>query len=430
MTAFAGRRRRSTQIALGASAAALLFIAGLVIVGARALWTSTDGSEVDVGPPEMVFPDTPTLLLIGVDETGAPASLSVVVGRPDGAGANVVVAPVSVDASIGEGEARLPIAVTAAESGLDALASEVSIALGVSFDAVELADPSRMAELLAPVGAVEVTLPADVTDSSGEVVAEAGTAEMDAAGMAAVLTARDPSVPAAQQSAATAAVWEGLGSATGGETGARATDAPTTDAPSTDAPSTDATTPATVTADALLAQAVEGPIGTWALRTRAVDAGDNPEALDVVIPDRVETALVFGQIAPGHASAANPSASFRVVAAFTEEQLGDRGWTNADVAYQAISQILYLRGNVLSVDTTASGAPEETRVEIMQPGLNVDGMDELFGAIEHLDVEQRIVGIDAVLVLGEGYLDFLDDVVDRGLVTVGSAAVDTTGDGN
>ena len=44
-----------------------------------------------VTPPHVV---AGTTLLVGVDETGQPASLSVLVGRPDGMGANVVVAPV------------------------------------------------------------------------------------------------------------------------------------------------------------------------------------------------------------------------------------------------------------------------------------------------------------------------------------------------
>ena len=96
------------------------------------------------------------------------------------------------------------------------------------------------------------------------------------------------------------------------------------------------------------------------------------------------------------------------------------------MAYQAISQVLFLRGNVLSVDTAPAGAPVDTRIEIMQPGLSVGGMDQLFGSIERVDAEQRIVGVDAQLVLGEGYLDVLDDAVDRGLASVGSASVETT----
>ncbi|MFV0307369.1 MAG: hypothetical protein ACK5OX_06470 [Desertimonas sp.] len=413
MTALPRVRRRSTWIVLGASVVALAAIVGLVAAGAQALWTSTDGSKVDVGPPELTFPATPTVLLVGVDDTGQPASLSVLVARPDGRGANVVIAPVSIDASLGEGTERMPVAVTATRDGLDALALEVSIALGVSFDAVELADRARLTELLAPFGVATVTVPFDVTDSSGELVAAAGTAELDAAAMAAVLTARDRSIPAAEQTLAAVAVWEGIAADARGD--------------STAAP---VAADVAVTVASTLEAAAAGPIGTWAIRSRPVDARSNPEALDVVIPDRVESALVFGQIAPGHVSAANPSASFRLIAAYTDEQLGERGWTNADVAYQAISQVLYLRGNVLSVDTTIDEAPEVTRVEIMQPGLNVDGMDVLFGTIEHVDVDERIVGIDAVLVLGEGYLEFLDAVVDRGLVTVGSSTVDTAGDGN
>lgn len=410
MTAFPDRRRRSTTIAASAAVLALVATAVLTVVGARVLWTSTSGSEVDAGAPELTFPETPTVLLVGLDHRGRPASLSVLVARPDRLGGSVVVAPVSIDASAGEGDERLPIAETAARSGPEAIGPEASIALGLSFHAVELADAERMRSLLAPFGDVEVTLPADVTGADGEVVARSGTRRLDAAGLAAVLTARDPSVPAATAAASTAAVWEGIAAAIGDGAGPEPARA------------------GAASAESALAMLRAGTTATWLLRTRAVDPADNPDRLDVVILDRVEAALVFGEIAPGRTTASNPSASFRVVAAFTPEQMGDRNWSNADVAYQAISQVLFLRGNVLSVDTTPEGAPGVTRIEVMQPGLNVASMDELFGTIERADAERRIVGVDAELVLGEGYLEFLDEAVDRGLVTVGTATVDAAGD--
>ena len=200
-------------MALSAAVIALVVTAVLAVIGGRALWTSTSGDRVEAGPPELTFPDTPTALLVGVDAEGRPASLSILVTRPGGDGGNVVVAPVSIDASGGDGEERLPVAETAALSGLELIESETSIALGVGFDIVELADEARMAELLAPLGPIEVDLPADVTDADGEVVAAAGVAPLEPDELAAVLTARDPSTPAATQAVAAAAVWDGIAAA-------------------------------------------------------------------------------------------------------------------------------------------------------------------------------------------------------------------------
>lgn len=412
MTAFAARRRRSLRVASGAAIAAIVATGLLTFVGARTLWTSTGGSTVDAGPSELDFPRTPTALIAGLDGGGALASLAVVVDRPDGAGGSVVVAPVSIDASVGQGDERLPVAETASLSGIETVESEASIALGLSFDVVEMADAARLTELLGPFGLVEVTLPIDVTDAEGEVVVEAGTAEMDAAAMAAVLTARDPSVPAADQAPAAAAVWDGI------------------IATLSDGSGSSARPDATVSAESVLAGLSAGPSASWALRTVPVEPDRNPREVDVAVVDRIEASLVFAQIAPGQVSAVNPSASFRIVAAFTPEQLGDRGWTNGDIAFQAIAQVLFLRGNILSVDTSPQGAPETTQVQIMQPGLSVDAMDEVFGDVETGSAEQRIVGVDAELVLGETYLAYLDEAVDRGLVTVGAIAVDPAGDGD
>jgi len=415
LTARPGRRRRSTLLGGLAATGALVLTAVLTVVGAQALWTSTGGRAASEAPPELSFPVTPALLLGGVDPGGALASLAVVVLRPDGRGGSIVTAPVTIDASSGEGDERLPVAETAALSGLEAVEAEAGIALGLSFDSVELADAARLTALLVPFGDVAVDLPADVTDAAGEVVAAAGSHTLDAAALAAVLTARNPAQPGAEAAAATAAVWEAIAAAItaqgdeGDEGDEGAAGAAESGSP-----------------EAILAGLGAGPVATWALSSTNLAPERNPRDVDVAVLDRTEVALVFGQIAPAKVSASNPSASFRLVAAFTPAQLGDRGWTAAEVAYQATSQVLFLRGNVLSVDTTPGEAPATTGIEIMQTGLNTDGMPALFGELDVSETDQRIVGVDAVLTLGETYLRFLDEAVDEGLVTVGAGPVDET----
>jgi hypothetical protein len=398
-----GRRRRTTTVAAVAAVGGLLLTGGLTYAGARTLWNSTEGSDAGSGATELFFPDTPTALLAGLDEDGALASLSVVVVQPDGAGATVVPIPVSADATAGEGEERLPIAETVALQGTDAVAREVEITLGLSLDAVEVADADRLAELLAPVGEVDVELPADVTDANGDVVAEAGAGRFDASELAGILTARDPDQPAAEQFGAAAAVWDGVSAAVG--------DGVTEPPAEQDGAAADGI-------DATMTAAMAGPLRSWTVRWRPIEPERNPRRVDNVLLDRPELAVLFGQIAPGRVSAPNPSIAVRLVVPFSDEQLGDRGWTNADVAYRAASQVLFLRGNVISVDTTADEAPATTRVEVIQPGISTAGAEAVFGELDVVEADERIVGVDAVLHLGETYLEFLDaaDAAEDGTV--------------
>lgn len=394
MTVGPRRRRRTTLLAGTAAIGGLLLTGGLTYAGARALWNSTEGSDAGTGVAELFFPETPTALLAGVDDDGALASLAVIVVQPDGAGGSVIPLPVSADATAGEGDERLPIAETVAVQGIESLAREVEITVGVSLDSVEVAAADRVAELLEPLGEVEVNLADDVTDADGDVVVEAGAVTLAADDLARVLTARDPAVPAAEQFRAAAAVWAGAANVVDeGASGA--------------APQRGVT--ASDSVGAALAAATAGELSTWAVRSRPIEPERNPRQADVALLDRPELAMIFGQLAPGKVSAPNPSISVRLIAGFSGDQLAERGWTNAEIAYRAVSQILFLRGNVISVDTTTDTAPPTTRVDVSQPGINTSGAEQVFGALDVGPGDTRIVGVDAVITLGVSYLDFLDE---------------------
>jgi hypothetical protein len=408
VTALPGRRRRSTFIAAGIAVAGIAAAAGLGTLGAVTLYNSTEGAEASSGVPELVFPATPTGLLAAVDDDGALASMAVLVVQPTGQGGSIVTVPISADASAGNGADRLPIAETMSLDGAAALGPEAEILLGLTLDDVEVVDAARLTALLAPVGPIDVDLPIDVTDASGDVVAEAGQQTLDAAAAAAILTARDPSIPGAQQYRAASAVWAAIAAAVGadGEPDASATTA----VPAT----TVAAAPAPGTIDGLLAQVLAGPAGHRDLRVEPVAADTNPRGVDVVLLDPAELALVFGQIAPGKVAAPNSALSVRLISAFTDEQLAPSGLTNADVAYEATRQILAVGGNVLSVDTGAADDDppgEHTVIEVADETLvaGTEGADELFGPVDVSVGDTRIVGVDAVIRLGTDYLPLLAD---------------------
>jgi LytR_cpsA_psr family len=401
-------------MAAGAVIVATAAAVGIAVVGGLTLYHSTEGADASDDRPERTFPDTPTGLIAAVDDEGRLASLAVVVVQPSGTGGSIVTVPVSADASSGDGRDRLPVAETAELSGNDAVRREVEILLGLTIDSFEVVDRAQLTETLRAVGEVDVDLPEDVTDSDGHRVAEAGTQTLDPAAAAAVLVARDPSVTAAEQYPAATAVWAGVAAAVGDGiqmedlTDANDVEGVTRSANSSSSGSGVAGTSPEGIAD-VLAEAMSGPLASRGLESSPVPEARNPRDVDVVVLDRAELALVFGQVAPGKVAAPNPALTFRVESPFSEADLEGRDLTNDELAYRAISQLLFVRGNVLSVDTTPGEVPATTTIEVADESLvsGVESTDSFLGEIDVRVAEVRIVGVDAVIRLGTSYLEFL-----------------------
>ncbi len=396
MTALAERRRRSTVVAAGAIVVTVAAAVGIGVVGGVTLYHSTEGADASDDRPELVFPNTPTGLVAAVDDDGRLASLAAVVVKPSGAGGSVITVPVSADASGGDGTERLPLAETADLAGADSVQREAEILLGLTIESFEVVDEARLEELLRPVGDIEVDLPADVTDAAGRVVAESGAQTLDPAAAAAVLVARDPSVPALEQYPAAAAVWEAVAEAVGD--GLDVADS----GPDPTSESEDDITQ-------VLTAALAGPLASRSLMSNSVPAARNPRDVDVVLLDRAELALVFGQVAPGKVAAPNPALTFRVESPFTD--VDGTELTNDDIAYRAISQLLFVRGNVQSVDTASGDVPAVTTIDVADESLvaGVEDTDTFLGDVDVRVAEERIAGVDAVVRLGTSYLDFLVD---------------------
>jgi hypothetical protein len=408
VTALRRRRRRSTILATSAIILTIAAVVGIAIVGGLTLYHSTDGVDASDDRPERTFPDTPTGLIAAVDDEGRLASLAVVVVQPSGAGGSIVTVPVSADASSGDGRERLPVAETAQLSGNDSVRREVEILLGLTIDSFVVADRAQLEELLGEVGDIEVDLPVDVTDSAGQRVADAGEQSLDPATAAAVLVARDPSTPAAEQYPAATAVWAGVAAAVGDGIDAGGVEGFMAAPSTTGAPISTATGEGI---DVVLSQALSGPLGTRGLESSPISGNKNPRDADVVVLDRAEVAFVFGQIAPGNVAAPNPALTFRVESPFDEADLEDSGLTNDELAYRAVSRLLFVRGNVLSVDTTPGDVPAKTTIEVADESLvaGVRNTRHYLGPIDVRVAETRIVGVDAVIRLGASYVDFVRD---------------------
>jgi hypothetical protein len=397
VTALPGRRRRATLVVGLATVAVLVIAAALTVLGAVTLYNSTEGANPSPDEPDLTFPDTPTGAIVAVDEGGRLASIAVLVVQPAERGGSIVAVPVSADASGGAGADRLPLDETVALQGQEVLARELEVTLRLRLDEVDVVDAERLAAMLEPVGDLEVDLPTDVTDASGDTVADAGAATIDAAQAAAILTARDPDVPAIRQYRAAAAVWSAVAAAVGDGLGAD------------DATADGGTVPAVGDIDELLTRLLGGPVGYRSLRATTPDTADNPRGVDVVTLDATELILVFGQIAPAAVAAPSAGLTFRVVSSFSDEQLAPTGRTNTDIAYSAISSLQFVGANVLSVSTTGDPPGDRSVIEVSDQTLvpAADGADILFGALDVTVGDRPIAGVDAVLILGTSYLDLL-----------------------
>jgi hypothetical protein len=221
-----------------------------------------------------------------------------------------------------------------------------------------------------------------------------------------VLVARDPSLPAAEQYPAATAVWAGVGAAVGDGIDAGVVEGFMA-APATTPPLPSAQNGPGI-AD-VLAQALSGPLGTRGLESSPISSARNPRDTDVVVLYRAELALVFGQIAPGKVAAPNPALTFRVESPFTEADLDGTELTNDDVAYRAISQLLFVRGNVQSVDTAPGDVPAVTTIEVADESLleGTESTETFLGDVDVSVADTTIVGVDAVVRLGASYFEFL-----------------------
>ena len=229
---------------------------------------------------------------------------------------------------------------------------------------------------------------------------------MDPATAAAVLVARDPARPAVEQYPAASAVWAAVAEEVG--EGIDAAELVGNTSPSGPEPRSGAPGSTDGVADVML-QALSGPVATRALSSGPVPESRNQRDVDVVLLDRAELALVFGQIAPGKVAAPNPALTFRVESPFTGADLEGSDLTNDAVAYRAISQLLFVRGNVQSVDTEPRDVPAVTTIEVADESLlaGVESTETFLGDIDVRVAEARIVGVDAVVRLGASYVELL-----------------------
>jgi hypothetical protein len=403
MTTSAARRRRSTLIGLGVTVLVVALAAGITAVGAATLVNSREGRDASADAlPELELPFTPTALLAVVDDAGRLTSLAALVLSPGAIGGSIVSIAAIADSSNGLGDDRFPLAETLELQGPEAFRQQVEAMTAISFDVVEIADAARFAELVGPVGDLDVSMPVDVVDddADGDVLLAEGDHTLTPEESAGVVTAFTASQSDRFLEPARDAIWSAVAAGVGAGVGS---------APGVDAGEA---APVPASTDAFVDQLFAGQVGWRGLSYDLPDAAQNPRNVDVLVPDRAEMLLVFGQIAPARVGAPNPSHSFRIESAFTDDDLASLGMTAADLAYDAIKRILFVQGNVVSVVSAEGDPPTVSQALVADPTLIPiveDLYSQLFGELEVVQADYRIEGIDVVLVLGQSYVEFLEE---------------------
>ena len=445
MTAMAQRRARRTITAATVALGLVIVAAVLLTVGIVTLSNSQEGEAVGVDTrPIETFPATPNALLAVTDDDGRLASVVVMTLLPEGQGGSVVTVPVNADASSGFGLQRRPLNEAFDPSDPEAFVATVEDMLSITIERSAVVDPAGLEALLEPLGSVQVSLPdavidtdavdtgervlattdpddtdPDDTDPDGPVpdgsVLERGASEivgddgvivtagpqiLETAQAVEVLTAIDDSVAAYDQHPLDVAMWSAI-----------AQRAPINVPPEPVATDDQGRPVAPDTVGDLAALLFDGVVGVRDIAVSPSTATTNPTDADVVVLDHSDSVLVFAQISPSLVSTPNTGSKARVEVLFTDDQLARADGlyeTNADVAREMVQLVLFLQGNVVSVDTSATGAPDLTIVEVADPALLEEAIttaELLYGAAEVRLATTVLDGVDLVVILGRSYLE-------------------------
>ena len=384
MSALPGVRRRRTAVMLAANLFAVAALGGIVYNGVRALKRYEGATKVSV--ESIKLPVTPVGMLATVDEDDVLTSVAVfVLTAGSQVGGSIVTVAASSDSMGGMGDDRYPLAEVYADGGADELLRAVESVLSLTIDFSTVAAPAEAAVLLAPLGPMSVTLPADVqrTEAGGDtdVVYPAGPTSLSAAQAVEVLTATAESERTRERQGNIDAVWSGVADAIGdGRT-------PATTVPPTSLPQ-------------LLDRLFAAPTQARGLPIEPFAEADNPEDKDVDSVVRYEAVFVFASVAPASMSPTSTGLVFRVEAPPGYEER---------VKF-AVKAILFLGGNVISV-YLGGAVHEATRYVIDDPRLvdEAQSNNALFGITETLTPEVPIEGVDVILQLGTDFLKGVGD---------------------
>jgi hypothetical protein len=378
-------------------------------LAANSLLHSTDGDSVD-SKNVMKIPSTPAALLAVVDGNGFVASLQMIALAPGGRGGTIVSIPVGAASVVAAGEAPRRLGDAFLLNGIDGLTTDVEGLLNVTFTAKAAVTEVEMAAMLAGERdvnveidrAVNTLLPAGIQE-----ILPAGKHTLTSAQVAGILASNQAGAPESDRLPIIKSLWVGIA-------GAGLNIATTT----TEVVGTATTLAPALTVQDFLQRTLTGEVQVWQFAANAIPEGElNPTNSDMYALDKAEVIMVVASVAPSSVSSLYATINVQIDSAFTD----------ATITREAVLRLSILGVNVVLVREVTGEPVAETVVQYSDDPVRaeVESYSSIFGPLTPKRVTQQVEGVDARIVLGTNFRDFIAGQPSGGGITTStSIAVD------
>ena len=409
MTAIPSRRHNRTVAAFLCGLLGMVMLPSGLALAANSLLHSTDGDSVDT-KNIIKIPSTPAALLAVVDGNGFVASLQMIALAPGGRGGTIVSIPVGAASVVAPGEAPRRLGDAFLLNGIDGLTSDVEGLLNVTFTAKAAVTEAELAAML--VGERDVNVEIDravntLLPTGIQEILPAGKHTLTSAQVAGILASNQAGAPESDRLPIIKSLWVGIAGAglniatTPSEVGVTVT---------TLAPA--------LTVQDFLQRTLTGEVQVWQFAANAIPEGElNPTNSDMYALDKAEVIMVVASVAPSSVSSLYAAINVQIDSAFTD----------ATITREAVLRLSILGVNVVLVREVTGEPVAETVVQYSDDPVRaeVESYSSIFGPLTPKRVTQQVEGVDARIVLGTNFRDFIaGQPSGGGITTTTSIAVD------
>ena len=409
MTAIPSRRHNRTVAAFLCGLLGMVMLPSGLALAANSLLHSTDGDSVDT-KNVMKIPSTPAALLAVVDGNGFVASLQMIALAPGGRGGTIVSIPVGAASVVAVGEAPRRLGDAFLLNGIDGLTTDVEGLLNVTLTAKAAVTEAEMAAML--VGERDVNVEIDravntLLPTGIQEILPAGKHTLTSAQVAGILASNQAGAPESDRLPIIKSLWVGIA-------GAGLNIATT---PSEVGVTVPTLAPALTVQD-FLQRTLTGEVQVWQFAANAIPEGElNPTNSDMYALDKAEVIMVVASVAPSSVSSLYAAINVQIDSAFTD----------ATITREAVLRLSILGVNVVLVREVTGEPVAETVVQYSDDPVRaeVESYSSIFGSLTPKRVTQQVEGVDARIVLGTNFRDFIAGQPSGGGITTStSIAVD------
>ena len=409
MTAIPSRRHNRTVAAFLCGLLGMVMLPSGLALAANSLLHSTDGDSVDT-KNVMKIPSTPAALLAVVDGNGFVASLQMIALAPGGRGGTIVSIPVGAASVVAPGEAPRRLGDAFLLNGIDGLTTDVEGLLNVTLTAKAAVTEAEMAAMIAGERDVNVEIDRAVNTllpTGIQEILPAGKHTLTSAQVAGILASNQAGAPESDRLPIIKSLWVGIAGA--GLNIATAT---------TEVVGTATTLAPALTVQDFLQRTLTGEVQVWQFAANAIPEGElNPTNSDMYALDKAEVIMVVASVAPSSVSSLYAAINVQIDSAFTD----------ATITREAVLRLSILGVNVVLVREVTGEPVAETVVQYSDDPVRaeVESYSSIFGPLTPKRVTQQVEGVDARIVLGTNFRDFIAGQPSGGGITTStSIAVD------